>query len=112
MYGLTELAREQVKGARLLANPGCYPTCSQVLAWLRGEGQERVAETRSLGRRGGQQFTGGGREEGMRGSEGCSSVCEGAATAAVGGSGKPRALLTPLPLCRCCLCRSSLCTHC
>lgn len=30
MYGLTEIAREQVKGARLLANPGCYPTCSQL----------------------------------------------------------------------------------
>ena len=30
VYGLTEIAREQVKGARLLANPGCYPTCSQL----------------------------------------------------------------------------------
>ena len=30
MYGLTELAREQVKGARLVANPGCYPTCAQL----------------------------------------------------------------------------------
>lgn len=30
VYGLTELYREQVKGARLLANPGCYPTCSQL----------------------------------------------------------------------------------
>jgi N-acetyl-gamma-glutamyl-phosphate reductase len=26
VYGLTELAREQVKKARLIANPGCYPT--------------------------------------------------------------------------------------
>ena len=25
-YGLTELARSQVKGAELVANPGCYPT--------------------------------------------------------------------------------------
>ncbi len=27
-YGLCEINREQVKGARLIANPGCYPTCS------------------------------------------------------------------------------------
>lgn len=26
VYGLTELHRTQVRGARLLANPGCYPT--------------------------------------------------------------------------------------
>ena len=26
VYGLTEHAREQVQGARLVANPGCYPT--------------------------------------------------------------------------------------
>ncbi|GFH20982.1 semialdhyde_dh domain-containing protein [Haematococcus lacustris] len=30
VYGLTELYREQIKGARLLANPGCYPTCVQL----------------------------------------------------------------------------------
>lgn len=30
VYGLTELYRDQVKAARLLANPGCYPTCSQL----------------------------------------------------------------------------------
>lgn len=28
VYGLTEVARQQVKAARLVANPGCYPTCS------------------------------------------------------------------------------------
>ncbi len=28
VYGLSELYREQVKHARLLANPGCYTTCS------------------------------------------------------------------------------------
>ena len=28
VYGLCELNREQVKNARLVANPGCYPTCS------------------------------------------------------------------------------------
>ena len=26
VYGLTELHREEVKSARLVANPGCYPT--------------------------------------------------------------------------------------
>ncbi|MCD8022291.1 MAG: N-acetyl-gamma-glutamyl-phosphate reductase [Lachnospiraceae bacterium] len=28
VYGLCELNREAIKGARLIANPGCYPTCS------------------------------------------------------------------------------------
>lgn len=28
VYGLSEINREQVKQARLIANPGCYPTCS------------------------------------------------------------------------------------
>jgi N-acetyl-gamma-glutamyl-phosphate reductase len=28
VYGLTEHAREAVKGARLVANPGCYPTAA------------------------------------------------------------------------------------
>lgn len=28
VYGLCEKNREAVKGARLVANPGCYPTCS------------------------------------------------------------------------------------
>ncbi|CAN0254233.1 unnamed protein product, partial [Discosporangium mesarthrocarpum] len=30
VYGLTELAREEVRGARLVANPGCYPTAAQL----------------------------------------------------------------------------------
>ena len=30
VYGLVELARERVRGARLVANPGCYPTASQL----------------------------------------------------------------------------------
>jgi N-acetyl-gamma-glutamyl-phosphate reductase len=30
VYGLTELARAEVAGARLVANPGCYPTASQL----------------------------------------------------------------------------------
>jgi len=29
-YGLTELHREAVRAARLVANPGCYPTCVQL----------------------------------------------------------------------------------
>ena len=28
VYGLCEINREQIKDARLIANPGCYPTCS------------------------------------------------------------------------------------
>ena len=30
VYGLTELAREAVRAARLVANPGCYPTAAQL----------------------------------------------------------------------------------
>ncbi|CBN75215.1 N-acetyl-gamma-glutamyl-phosphate reductase, C-terminal part [Ectocarpus siliculosus] len=30
VYGLTELARDDVRGARLVANPGCYPTAAQL----------------------------------------------------------------------------------
>ena len=28
MYGLCEINREKIRKARLVANPGCYPTCS------------------------------------------------------------------------------------
>ena len=28
VYGLPEINRESIKSARLIANPGCYPTCS------------------------------------------------------------------------------------
>ena len=28
VYGLCEINREKIRGARLIANPGCYPTCS------------------------------------------------------------------------------------
>ena len=28
VYGLPELYREKIKNARLIANPGCYPTCT------------------------------------------------------------------------------------
>jgi N-acetyl-gamma-glutamyl-phosphate reductase len=30
VYGLPEVNREQIKGARLVANPGCYPTATQL----------------------------------------------------------------------------------
>ncbi|HUC50972.1 MAG TPA: N-acetyl-gamma-glutamyl-phosphate reductase [Xanthobacteraceae bacterium] len=30
VYGLTEIYRAQVKSARLVANPGCYTTCSEL----------------------------------------------------------------------------------
>jgi N-acetyl-gamma-glutamyl-phosphate reductase len=30
VYGLPELDRERVRGARLVANPGCYPTATQL----------------------------------------------------------------------------------
>ena len=30
VYGLSEFARDQIKTARLVANPGCYPTASQL----------------------------------------------------------------------------------
>jgi N-acetyl-gamma-glutamyl-phosphate reductase len=30
VYGLTEFAREHVKGATLVANPGCYPTAAAI----------------------------------------------------------------------------------
>jgi N-acetyl-gamma-glutamyl-phosphate reductase len=38
VYGLTELARDRVRGARLIANPGCYPTAA-LLALLPLAGQ-------------------------------------------------------------------------
>jgi N-acetyl-gamma-glutamylphosphate reductase len=34
VYGLTEFARSQVRTARLVANPGCYPTAAQVGTFL------------------------------------------------------------------------------
>lgn len=30
VYGLTEIYREEVRQARLVANPGCYPTSIQL----------------------------------------------------------------------------------
>ena len=33
VYGLCEVNRDKVKGARLIANPGCYTTCSILTAY-------------------------------------------------------------------------------
>lgn len=33
VYGLCELNREKVRTARLIANPGCYPTCSTLAVY-------------------------------------------------------------------------------
>lgn len=33
VYGLCEVNREQIRGARLIANPGCYTTCSILTAY-------------------------------------------------------------------------------
>jgi N-acetyl-gamma-glutamyl-phosphate reductase len=46
VYGLPELNREQIKGARVVANPGCYPTAS-ALGFLPLVGQGLV-DTDSL----------------------------------------------------------------
>lgn len=41
IYGLTEFARDKLLGARLVACPGCYPTCS-MLALLPGLAAEKI----------------------------------------------------------------------
>jgi N-acetyl-gamma-glutamyl-phosphate reductase len=33
VYGLPEIYRQQIKDAQLVANPGCYPTCSILGIW-------------------------------------------------------------------------------
>ena len=33
VYGLCEINRDKIKGARLIANPGCYTTCSILTAY-------------------------------------------------------------------------------
>ena len=33
VYGLCEINREKIKNARLVANPGCYTTCSILTPW-------------------------------------------------------------------------------
>ena len=45
VYGLPELNREKIKKARLVANPGCYPTCSEhwpSTLWLRRGSLTRI----------------------------------------------------------------------
>ncbi len=46
VYGLIELYREQIAGAQLIANPGCYPTCA-ILA-LHPALQAGLVETRGI----------------------------------------------------------------
>lgn len=46
VYGLTELARDAVRGARLVANPGCYPTAT--LLPLLPLVQERLVEAEDI----------------------------------------------------------------
>lgn len=46
VYGLCEINREQIKKSRLVANPGCYPTCSTLSVYpLLKEG---IIDARSL----------------------------------------------------------------
>ena len=33
VYGLCEINREKVKQARIVSNPGCYPTCSTPVSY-------------------------------------------------------------------------------
>lgn len=46
VYGLCEINRESIKGARLLANPGCYPTCSTLALYPLIKG--KLVDTKSL----------------------------------------------------------------
>lgn len=39
VYGLTEVARDQLPGARLVANPGCYPTSALLALWPLAQAQ-------------------------------------------------------------------------
>ena len=46
VYGLCEINREKTKGARLVANPGCYTTCSILTAYPLVKGRtDRSADT-------------------------------------------------------------------
>ena len=46
VYGLCEINREKIKGARLLANPGCYTTCS--ILSLYPLVKEKIIDTSSI----------------------------------------------------------------
>ncbi len=53
VYGLTEFAREELRGAKLIANPGCYPTSILVpmipllKAGLIADGQPIICDSKS-----------------------------------------------------------------
>jgi N-acetyl-gamma-glutamyl-phosphate reductase len=48
VYGLPELRREEIRGAELVANPGCYPTATLLgLAPLRGRIADVVIDAKS-----------------------------------------------------------------
>lgn len=46
VYGLTELNREKIKGARLIGNPGCYPT--SIILGLAPVLQNRLVDPKSI----------------------------------------------------------------
>lgn len=46
VYGLCELNRDSIKSARLIANPGCYPTCS-ILALAPLLSEKKLSEKKS-----------------------------------------------------------------
>ena len=46
VYGLCEVNRDKVKGARLIANPGCYTTCSILTAYPMAK--EGIIDMRTL----------------------------------------------------------------
>lgn len=46
VYGLTELNHEKIKGAKVLANPGCYPTAT--LLGLAPLAKERIVKPNSI----------------------------------------------------------------
>ena len=46
VYGLCEVNRDKVKGARLIANPGCYTTCSILTAYALAK--EGIIDMRTL----------------------------------------------------------------
>ena len=48
VYGLTELHREELRGADLVAAPGCYPTAALLALWpLRGIARDAVVDAKS-----------------------------------------------------------------
>ncbi len=46
VYGLCEINRDKIKGARLIANPGCYTTCSILTAYPLVK--EKLIDTKTL----------------------------------------------------------------